>query len=318
MSIAGSQPQRRPTTRDNVIAGACVVACGAILGLNFAILKAALRFAGPLVIQALATCLTGVVLGTYLLTRPTRARLNRGEFAWTASAGLLLGVCGSCLTAFGVQRIAAGNAALILATTPVLTVLVRVTLFRDRARSAEVLGCVIGLAGVGIIVWGEAQSGASQLLGGMLVLLSALMWALALIVTREHLGRVPPDVAVSWEMIVSSPVLVVVAFAGGRVAIPWTLSFLGAVAYLGLAGKGLSFLLQMIAVRRGSDVMASATAFVTPPFGVLFGALLLAEPIGAWEIAGAFVILSAVLAIGFGASARHGSEPGLIGQTSEA
>ncbi len=288
---------RRAGLRDQVIAGTCVVGCGGVLGLNFALLKVALRAAGPITVQALATVLTGAILAAYLFAKRSRYRVSPRELGWTATAGLLLGVCGSCATAFGVERIAAGTAALILATTPVLTVLVRAGLFRQRPRRAEVGGCALGLVGVVIVVWGSSKAGHGELIGGLLVLLAALLWALALIVMRERLARVPPDVVVAWELIVSSPVLLVIAYTSEGVNVRWSLAFLGAVVYLGLAGKGLSFLLQMIAVRRGSDVLASATAFLTPPFGVFFGAVLLAEHVGALEVLGALVILAGVAAI---------------------
>lgn len=297
---AGTARGQHPASRDRLVAGASVVTSGAVLGLNFVLLKVALRAAGPMTIQALATALTALFFGSYLLLRRTRPSLRRRDFTWAVVAALLVGVGGSSATAFGVQRIAAGTTALILATTPILTLIVRAVLLRNRPEVTKIVGCGLGLCGVATIVWGSAGGGRSQLMGSLLVLLAALLWALALVVMREKLASVPAPTVVAWQMIASAPVLLVVALATERLNVHWSPAFLGAVVYLGLAGKGLSFLFQMIAVSRASDLLASSTAFLTPAFGVLFAAGILAERIGKAEVAGVGVIFVGLAAITFG------------------
>lgn len=303
----GTAGEQRPASQDQLVAGMAVIMCGAVLGLNFVLLKVALRSTGPVTVQALATVLTALFLAGYVPLRRIRLRLGRRDLAWAAAAALLIGVGGSVTTALGVQRIAAGTAALILATTPIMTIVVRVGLLHSRPQLVEMIGCAVGLGGVAIVVWGTARGDQSQLIGGLLVLLSALLWALALVVMREKLTHVPPPTVVAWMMIVSAPVLVVVAFGAERPRLHLSLAFLGSVAYLGLGGKGLSFLFQMIAVRRAGDVLASCSAFLTPVFGVLFAALILSEPIGLAKISGAAVIFLGVALITL--AARHSNPP---------
>ncbi|NNE80344.1 MAG: DMT family transporter [Silicimonas sp.] len=139
-----------------------------------------------------------------------------------------------------------------------------------------------GLAFVGVVIaiaW-RGQGGDASLTGDILALLASFAWAGLALVARTGLKDVAPDRQLLWQVLVSTPVLLIAALFFGpfiRELEPihlWGLAF-QIVVVLAL---GFAFWLWLLTIYPAASV--AAFGFLTPVFGVVLGWLLLDEPIG--------------------------------------
>ena len=271
-----------------------VLASGMLLGFNLVAVKLAIRGSDPVTIQAVATVI-GVIAMVLVPTCFGRGSLpNRQESRAAMIVGLAMTVASSLFISFGVQRIDAGLSALIMSSTPIMTLTLSMVLLRERHSWHGPAGVACGLAGVATVSVGAGVSGDSSLSGVVLVLLGALGWSFGLITMRVFGTGMSAQKLTAWQMAFGAPILVVVAFVMFGFRIDMSVTFVFAVLYMGLMAKALGTVLQLHTIRIGGAVQASMTAFLMPLFGSLGGVVLLGETIDGYEISGAVGILAGV------------------------
>ncbi|HEX5203433.1 DMT family transporter [Paractinoplanes rhizophilus] len=273
---------------------ALVVGIAAILGCNMVALKFALRESDPLTIQALAT-----VVGLMTLVIAARAgrkplRLPRHTLPGVIGVSMGMTVGSSLGVGLGVQRVSAGVAALLMATTPIITLVLDLVVLRHRHTWHGPVGAFLGLAGVAGIAWGTGQG---EVLGVLFMLLGSFGWSVGLLAMKSVQGQVPVTSFLAMQMALGVPVLLLASYLVHGLAANWTLIFVAAVIYSGAMAKGVSFLLQLIVVRHGTALHASLSAFLIPVFAFLAGFAFLGERIRAVELVGAVAILLGVVLV---------------------
>ncbi len=103
------------------------------------------------------------------------------------------------LTLFGLRYISAAAAGVIIGASPALTALLSSLLIRDVPFRTVAGGCALSFAGVALVsgFGSEAPTGSHPWLGGMLVLLGLVSWALYTIGGRRIMERLSP-LTVNW------------------------------------------------------------------------------------------------------------------------
>src|SRR5437879_3413685 len=117
-----------------------------------------------------------------------------------AFALLGLGVLGNhLLTLFGLRYIGAAAAGVIIGASPAITAFLSSVLIRDVPFRAVWAGCALSFAGVALVSagGGDAVAGESPWLGGALVVLGLVSWALYSIGGRRTMERFSP-LTVNW------------------------------------------------------------------------------------------------------------------------
>jgi len=157
----------------------------------------------------------------------------------------------------------------------------------ERITPARALGLGLAFAGVAwAILDRPADEGTASLLGDLCALGAAMGWASIVLVTRgTRLKELHPEMQLFWQVLVSAPLLLVVAVFFGpfiRDLQPihlWGLAFQTVVIVSG------AFVLWfwLLSIYPASGV--ASFSFLSPIFGFLFGWLLLGEEIG-WTLAG--------------------------------
>jgi drug/metabolite transporter (DMT)-like permease len=221
--------------------------------------------------------------------------------------GVLLGVLVSAtiVTQFmGTALATAHDGAVLTTATPVFLVLLAWPLLGERPTARMLLGVALAVVGVGAVVLVAAPSGgaasAQAPLGDMLLLISALCWALftlagAPMVRRTSALRVA-TVATLWSIPCLVPLAVVELWVThARLTLSW--GSVGAVLYLGIGATAIAWSLWYRGVARVSAAVAAVFFFAQPLVGSLLAWATLGEPLPAGFAVGAALLTLAVLIV---------------------
>lgn len=124
--------------------------------------------------------LAWVIIAAVMAVRRESVKVSWKEFAVVTALGVLFTF--SSLTLYvSFTMMAAGVASTILFTYPVMTAVIMATVFKERITWQTVAALVLSLAGVVTLYW-SGKTGTLPLWGVVLVLISALTYALYIIV----------------------------------------------------------------------------------------------------------------------------------------
>ena len=195
------------------------------------------------------------------------------------------------------QSIAAGDSALLIAATPVLTALLAVVAGSDVLTPGKLAGALISFAGVAIVVGaGQGFDLGASLGGDLLTLGAALCWAIYTAFGAPILQRHSPLRTTAWAIVAGTLVLAPVGI-GQLATVDWPAvdPAVGlAVIYSAVLPAGLSNVVVFHAVWLLGPTRITAYQFLVPAFAVLLAALFLAEPIRAGQVLGGAVIVVGV------------------------
>ena len=121
-------------------------------------------------------------------------------------SALGVGVLGNhLLILYGLQYIDAGAAGVIIGASPAITALLSSLFLKDVPFSRVWVGCAVSFVGVAIVSGGNASEapGDNPLLGGILVVLALVSWALYTVGSRQVMERMSP-LTVNWATLLIS------------------------------------------------------------------------------------------------------------------
>lgn len=236
-----------------------------------------------------------VGLGMFLYLR-LRGAAGPDRTEWTHSsiigAFLLLGGTGGVV--YAMQWVGSGTAALVIATTPLWTVLFA-GFWKQWPRRREWFGLALGFAGIAILNSdGDLRS---HPLGAGLLVLAAMSWAFGSVLSTRL--RLPGSMMSSAAQMFSGGLLVlVVGFASGeRLPMHPPIQAIAALVYLAVFGSLLGYTAYMYLLKNVRPSLATSYSYVNPPLAVLLGAWLAGEQITGVTIAAVPVILAGVVLV---------------------
>jgi drug/metabolite transporter (DMT)-like permease len=272
----------------------------------------AIAFSGKAIIVKLAYR-HGVDAVTLIMYRMLFALPIFAAMAWWASRGqaplaqrdwlgvLGLGVSGyylaSVLDFAGLAYISASLERLILYLNPTIVLLLGWALYGRGIRARQALGMALSYCGV-VLVFGmelRGQQGAHAAWGAVLVLGSALSYAVYLVYSGEMVKRLGALRLVGLATTVAC-VLCLLQFALLR---PWSAALVAPqVLWLSVLNATLCtavpVLLVMMAIERIGASAAAQTGMVGPMSTLLMGAWLLDEPFTLWVAAGTALVIAGI------------------------
>jgi drug/metabolite transporter (DMT)-like permease len=178
----------------------------------------------------------------------------------------------------GLKTVSAGLGGLVVSANPVFTAVLAAVFLGETLTWRKVIGLVLGITGVGFIVWHRLSVGTDSWHGILFTLAS-----LASIVVGTILFKVLAPKGSLWvgngvQNLVAGIVLLPIAFTFSDVSdIVPSARLLGAFAFLVLGGSILGYLLWFHLLKVCGATAASAYHFLMPPLGMLFAFLVLGE-----------------------------------------
>jgi drug/metabolite transporter (DMT)-like permease len=269
-----------------------------VWGSTYLAIKLAVRTLPPLLTAGTRFVVAGALLGGALLLLRHPMRAQRREALAAAGVGVALLSLGVGLVHVAETRIDSSVAAMIAGSVPLQVVLWR-TLAGETVRAATAGAAGIGLVGLGLVVLPEGLSGGATAVGLLIMVTASLCWSRGSFAG----GRLPlprdPLVSTTIQMLAGGAVLVVAATVAGE----WSeLSPddlepgpVAAWAYLVVAGSLVGFTAYAWLLRNAPISRVVTHQYVNPLVAVLLGALVLEERPHPAALAGAAVIVGAVV-----------------------
>lgn len=259
-------------------------------------IKFALESLPPLFMMGMRFFVFGMIIYAWLRWRGA-ARPSFREWLWSAVIGIFLMLGGSAGVAYAEQRVSSGLAALVIATTPLWTVLFA-AFWKHRPNRIEWVGLLIGFSGIVLLnLGGDLRANP---VSAVLLLLAALSWAFGS-AWSQHLPLPRGMMAGAAQMIAGGAIVVLAGFAlGERVTALPSLRSLLAVAYLGIVGSLIGFTAYVYLLGRVRPSLATSYAYVNPVLALLLGLWLNNEKVGMLEVWAMGIILFAVALVVLG------------------
>ncbi|WP_313627264.1 DMT family transporter [Kosakonia sp.] len=227
------------------------------------------------------------------------------DFKDKFKSSFILGVINSglpflmyCLAA---QWLPAGYSAILNATTPLMGALVGFSFFAEKLTLKKWGGVLLGLIGIIVITTiGEAQSADKQIIGVIACLIATSCYGIAGFLTRSWIsnkGGLDPKIVAFGSQTGATVFLLPFFICSTRFG-P-TVNWLQQEAWVSVIAVGVfctawAYILYFRLIADIGPLRSLTVTFLIPPFGVLWGYLVLSETINSGFIMGVLIIGVAV------------------------
>ena len=256
----------------------------------------------------LAWVIIAVVMLFKAVGRRESLKLSWREFGTLSALGLLF--IGSSLTLYlSFHHMPAGVASTILFTYPVMTALIMTLFFHERVRLATVASILLSLAGVLLLYWSDA-GGTLSLVGVMLVLVSALTYALYIIVVDKSPLAMSSFKINFYVLFYCAAGMALFALLSGQpLQLPPTPRAWLWVGWLAIVPAIMALVMMVYAAKYLGSTPTAILGALEPTTAVLIGIFVFGEPFGPRLLVGIVLILAAVTIIVLSKSARRDNVP---------
>ena len=267
-----------------------------IWGVNFSVLKVLLREFEPLALNALRFPMAAVALWILVRRLDGSSKPDPEDLLRIITLGLLGNVAYQLCFIFGVDSTFAGNASLLLATTPVWTLFLSSVAGHERPGGWVIIGVAGTLIGIFMVITGSRDTGtlaSPTTRGDLLILIASMLWAMYTVGGRKPVTRYGALRVTAWTLWVATPIIFLMGLPGLMRTDLRTITpeaWIG-VTYAGLLGIGLAYLLWYRAVERIGNNRTAVYSNLVPVAALITAWIWLGEVPTTLQLIGAAVIL---------------------------
>src|SRR3954464_6529925 len=272
---------RRPHVDGRAIV--LLVACCLFWGFQQILIKTTVAEVPPLWQASIRFLGATVLLWVWCVVRRVKLFESDGSLPGGLLAGVLFAAEFTCIY-LGLRDTAASRLTVFLYTSPFIVALLMPRISKSETLSRiQWVGLVIAFAAVAL-AFSEGFTGATtarQLRGDALALAAGTLWGLTTLVIRgTSLARASAEKALFYQVGVTALVAPLLSLALGE---PWSLAY-STHAWVSLGaqtavGAFASYLVWMWMLRNYPATQMSSFTFLTPVFALVFGVVLLDEPL---------------------------------------
>lgn len=274
-----------------------------VWGANWPILKIGLDHTTPLWFAVLRMVL-GLVSFAVVLAPLGRLRWPaRQDWPVVWSVGVLQMALFSALINVALLSVPAGRSAILAYTTPLWVTPGAMLFFGEKLTRARIMGLALGLSGVAVLFnplsfdWSDTAS----VWGNVMLLVSALVWAAAILHVRGHRWAGSPLDLAPWQFLVALPPLALLAWVvEGPPQADLSPTFLWVAAYNGPLATAFAFWAAITVTRMLPAITVSLAFLCVPVSGLVFSALMLGEGMSAGNLLGLALIAGGVAMVAIG------------------
>lgn len=266
----------------------------AVLGLNQVGIKIVNDGIAPIFQAGLRSLAAGVLIFIYCLWRGSKIDTKKVVLL----PGIAIGICFAIEFALlfkAIEYTTVARTSVLFYTMPFWVAIGAHYLIPDeRLTKIRVLGLILASIGTAIaLLGGQGNSGEASIVGDIIALLAATMWAAIALITRTtQFSSIKPEAQLFYQLAISAVILLPLSMLGETFTNPTSLHFIiFAAQVVFVVCIGFVAWFWVLSIYPASDM--ASFSFLAPLFGVLFGWVILNEEL-TWNI------LVALLLVGIG------------------
>ena len=199
-------------------------------------------------------------------------------------------------SALALAHLSSGRAVLVAYTMPVWASFFSAVILGESLKIRLIVALGLGMAGVGMLMWGDIETLGASKLGVAYMLTAAVSWGLGIVLMKRVNWGISTLSLAAWQLVIASfPIVVAGWIAGGAVVPQLTPLALGTLVFVILIPICFcSYAFFKVVSLFPASISAIGTLMI-PVIGVISGSLVLGEVIGWRELAALVMIGSAMV-----------------------
>lgn len=273
-------------------------------GFNVPIIKVLVQHFPPITITYLRIFTAGITVFIILAAMKKIRKPSIKEWKYIL-LGSITSVAGHhYFLSVGLTSTSGTNGGLILGTGPILTAILSSIILRKMPTIIQVLGFLLGSAGVMFIVLSNDGGVSGLSFGDLYIFISILSQAISFIVISKASKTLDPRLLTGYMLVIGSLLLFVIGIweepAGLNGIFHAPMSIWAAFLCSAIISTALGHMVYNSAIKKIGPAESSIFLNLNPFFALVGSALLLSEVIMIYHLAGLILIISGVL-LGSGA-----------------
>ncbi len=274
------------------------LALGLVWGCSFIFIELGLVFLSPFGVTFVRCALGAITL--LIFAKARKVELPKGKAIWKKLwvVAMLLNVVPGVLFAFAQQYITSALAGIINATTPLMTLIFMLLIFREeKIKREQVYGLLIGALGVMTVMGVWKELGGNQLIGIIALLIAVLCYGASYPYSTRNvipLG-LKPEALATGQLLMATVTLLPLFIFDGFSSNNYESRSIIAMLCLGIFGSGFAYIWNFSVTAAAGSAIGSTVTYITPVVAVIVGWLYLNEEIVWHEPVGALVVIIGAL-----------------------
>jgi drug/metabolite transporter (DMT)-like permease len=270
-----------------------------VWGWSFLFIKVSVEGMTPTAVAAARIVLGALALHAWLLYKRVPMPRDRTFWRHAAVAAVFANIVPFTLLAWGQERITSALTAVLNASTPLFTATAGLLYLKSRLGRIEVLGLLLGIAGVSVAAGvGGSDIAESSVAGSLAAIGAGASYGVALTYTSKHQMNVAAEVAAAGQLTAGGlallPVAVLTTVMEGIDPEPHRIL---AITLLGAVGTGFAYLLYYRSVAALGPTTTSLVTYIIPVVAVGLGVLVLDEQFHVRMLLGGAMIVAGILLV---------------------
>jgi drug/metabolite transporter (DMT)-like permease len=270
---------------------------GAIWGASYMFIKVGGAEIPPFTFVEIRTLVAALTLAIVLLLRHESIPRTRRAWLVLIAMGIFNGVIPYTAITWGETHISSGLASILTAAMPLFTVIFAHFWSEDeRLTLPKSIGIALGFIGVVVLFVPELRRGIQiEFWGQFAIVIAAASYGLATLIAHKYLNGISPVMASTGQLATAALFMLPLSLAfDNPFALRPSLPAIGSLLILSLLGTAFAYILYYWLIEHTGATRTALVTYLIPITGVMWGALLLSEPIE-WEaIVGLALIIAGV------------------------
>jgi drug/metabolite transporter (DMT)-like permease len=271
-----------------------------VWGATFVATKVALKDIQPATIVFLRFAMGVVILAAGVQLRGQWQKINFQDGLYMVGLGFLGISLHQWLQSTGMQTSAASTTAWIVTTSPVFIAILGWMILREKLGWMQIAGTLLAAVGVLLVISRGnleiANIGQIGTIGDILILISALNWAVFSVLSRKILHRLPASLMMFYVMLFGfgfSSIFFMVQTGFQDIA-NLTSNGWFAILMLGIFGSGLAYIAWYDALQHLPANQAGVFLYIEPLVTMIVALIILGEAVTWASLLGGAIIIAGV------------------------
>ncbi len=199
----------------------------------------------------------------------------------------------------GSSRVSPAQGAILMATVPIWVSVLAIIFRQERFRWGVVLAIAFAYFGTTLVLTGGGKAVEGTVIGSVIVLISALIWAVSILVVNPLLSDLPAYGTYAYALPAAGLALIPYGIGPVSQLDLSSISPLGwaAMAYLVFVSGIASFVLYLVAVKSVGPSQASVIQYLVPVVAATAQWLVMGRPLVFVQVIGIAVVLIGVILV---------------------